>query len=82
MSDIFNEDMPFNFIDEIANVIKASPDHRLWFLAKRPHIMQKYFKNRNVTKNLWLGTTVECREENLQNRYLTLVRGGYEVAFV
>ena len=63
MSDIFHEDMPFSFVDEIIKVIKVSSNHQFWFLTKRPHIMKEYFKNRKVPKNLWIGTTVECKEK-------------------
>ena len=63
MSDIFHEDMPFSFVDEIIKVIKISSNHQFWFLTKRPHIMKEYFKNRKVPKNLWIGTTVECKEK-------------------
>lgn len=63
MSDIFHEDMPFSFVDEIIKVIKISSNHQFWFLTKRPHIMKEYFKNQKVPKNLWVGTTVECKEK-------------------
>ncbi|WP_169764261.1 DUF5131 family protein [Campylobacter mucosalis] len=59
MSDIFHENMPFDFLDEILKIIAKTPNHQYQMLTKRPKIMAKYFKNRQIPKNLWLGVTIE-----------------------
>lgn len=60
MSDLFNKDIPFEFIDKVMDVIKATPQHNYQILTKRANIMKEYFKNRKIPQNAWLGTTVEA----------------------
>ena len=59
MSDLFHRDMPFNYLDEIFEVIKSTPQHYYQILTKRECILQKYFSKREVPQNVWLGVTVE-----------------------
>ncbi|AZA58604.1 phage Gp37/Gp68 family protein [Chryseobacterium shandongense] len=59
MSDLFHEDMPFDFLDRVFNVIKETPHHQYQILTKRENILEDYFTNRKVPKNVWLGVTVE-----------------------
>lgn len=66
MSDLFNKDIPFEFIDKVMDVIKATPQHNYQILTKRANIMKEYFKNRKIPQNAWLGTTVEA--ESTKNR--------------
>jgi len=59
MSDLFHENMPFDFLDRIFEVIASTPQHHYQILTKREHILQQYFLNRDVPANVWLGVTVE-----------------------
>jgi protein gp37 len=59
MSDLFHEKMPFDFLDEVFEVIANTPRHHYQILTKREHILQQYFSERRVPKNVWLGVTVE-----------------------
>jgi len=59
MSDLFHEKMPFDFLDEIFDVITSAPQHHFQILTKRERILQKYFSERTVPTNVWLGVTVE-----------------------
>ncbi len=59
MSDLFHEKVPFAFIDKVFDVIKQTPQHRYQILTKRENRLLKYFKNRNVPDNVWLGVSVE-----------------------
>lgn len=59
MSDLFNENVPFSFIDKVMKTIKESPWHRYQLLTKRAKRMAEYFENREVPSNAWLGVTVE-----------------------
>ena len=61
MSDIFHEDVPFEFIDKIMQTISATPQHRYQILTKRAQRMAEYFAFRSVPKNVWIGVTVECK---------------------
>ncbi|WP_169784130.1 phage Gp37/Gp68 family protein [Campylobacter curvus] len=59
MSDLFHENMSFEFLDEILTIISQTPHHQYQILTKRPHRMRAYFLTRHIPKNVWLGTTVE-----------------------
>lgn len=59
MSDLFHEEMPYDYLDRIFEVISSTPRHTYQILTKREKIMVDYFSKRNVPKNAWLGVTVE-----------------------
>ena len=61
MSDLFHNDVPFDFVDKIMEVIELTPQHRYQILTKRAERMLEYFQNRCVPENVWLGVTVECQ---------------------
>jgi protein gp37 len=67
MSDLFHEDIPFEFLDEVFSVIERTPQHTYQILTKRAARMSKYFslENRVVPANAWLGVSVEDREYGL-----------------
>ena len=65
MSDLFHEEVPFSFIDQVFATILASPQHRYQVLTKRPERMAEYFLNRSVPVNTWLGTSVENRKHGV-----------------
>lgn len=59
MSDLFHEDVGFDFIDKVMETISLAPQHVFQILTKRPERLSKYFKNRSIPTNVWLGVTVE-----------------------
>lgn len=59
MSDLFHEEMPFEYLNMIFDVIKKTPQHIYQILTKRDKIMSEYFINKEVPKNVWLGVSVE-----------------------
>lgn len=66
MSDLFHEEMPFEFLDEIFETIRHTPHHTYQILTKRESILEEYFRERLVPENVWLGVTVEIK--NKKNR--------------
>lgn len=66
MSDLFNEKVPFSFIDKVFATIRKANNHRFQILTKRAERMAKYFSTRNVPDNAWVGVTVE--KSNRKNR--------------
>lgn len=66
MSDLFHKDIPFEFIDQVFDVIKCTPHHRYQVLTKRADILKQYFATREVPSNVWLGVTVE--NQKVKNR--------------
>ena len=59
MSDLFHEDMPFEYLDLIFDIIKKTPHHTYQILTKREKRMYEYFITRHIPENVWLGVTVE-----------------------
>lgn len=70
MSDIFHENVPFEFIDKMFDVIKCTPQHRYQILTKRAERMAEYFETRSVPNNVWLGVTVEAQSYRFRIDYL------------
>ncbi len=70
MSDLFHEEMPYKYLDEIFDVINATPQHTYQILTKREKNMAKYFKNKKLPKNVWLGVTVESKKTTKRIDYL------------
>lgn len=62
MSDLFQEGVDFEFIDEVFNVIGSTPQHTYQILTKRSEIMRDYFSTRMVPNNAWLGVSVEDKK--------------------
>jgi protein gp37 len=61
MSDLFHEEMPFEFLDLVFDTIRNTPWHTYQILTKRESILINYFKDRAVPENVWLGVTVEAK---------------------
>jgi len=61
MSDLFHENVSFSFVDKVIDTIEATPQHRYQLLTKRDKRMAKYFENRKVPGNVWIGVTVEAK---------------------
>ena len=62
MSDLFNENISFNFIDKVFDVIKDTPQHTYQILTKRAKRMAEYFEGRIIPPNAWIGVTVEDKK--------------------
>lgn len=67
MSDLFHNDIPFEFLDQVFDVINRTPQHIYQILTKRSPRMLKYFTSRGrvVPSNVWLGVSVENRKYGL-----------------
>lgn len=76
-SDLFHEDVPFEFIEQIFNVMNKSRQHIFQILTKRPERMLEYFKwymskHKAIftlwkdviapLKHVWLGVSVEDQQ--------------------
>ena len=70
MSDLFHENVPFEFIDKIFTVIKKTPQHRYQILTKRAERMTEYFAVREIPVNVWLGVTVEAKDFRFRMDFL------------
>jgi len=67
MSDLFHNGISFEFLDQVFDVIRRTPQHTYQILTKRASRMHKYFcqGSRVVPDNVWLGVSVENRKYGL-----------------
>ena len=71
MSDLFHEDVPFDYVDEIFGIMAEAPQHGFQLLTKRPERAISYISDANLSAtnvethlvwplpNVWLGVTAE-----------------------
>ena len=62
MSDLFHEDVPFEFIDKVFAAMALTPQHTYQVLTKRPERMAKYFRMINEEKDMarWMTAAIEA----------------------
>jgi protein gp37 len=83
MSDLFHEEVPFFYIDQVFSVIEQAKQHTFQILTKRADRMDEYFKHKVAPPNAWLGVSVEdrifgvpridfLRQVNVNIRFLSL----------
>lgn len=59
MSDLFHEDVPLDFIEDVFRVMNNCPHHQFQVLTKRPERAAELSAQLNWTDNIWMGTSVE-----------------------
>ncbi|ETR70096.1 MAG: gp37gp68 family protein [Candidatus Magnetoglobus multicellularis str. Araruama] len=62
MSDLFHENMPFEFIQKVFKVMNENPKHTFQILTKRSDILYEYSQHLTWSKNIWMGVTVESKQ--------------------
>ncbi len=82
MSDLFHEDVPIAFIEEVFQVMRDNPAHIFQVLTKRAEILCEYDKHGYIewTPNIWMGVSVE--NEKVLGRVDFLRRTGAHVKFI
>lgn len=65
MSDLFHEKVPATYIDQVMDVIARTPWHSYQILTKRAARMARYFREKVVPRNVWLGVSVENRRHGV-----------------
>lgn len=61
MSDLFHQDVPYDFVAKVWEVMRGTPQHTYQILTKRPDRMRDFVakSNGSFLENVWLGTSVE-----------------------
>lgn len=65
MSDLFHRDVSDEYLDQVFDVIRATPQHTYQILTKRARRLPRYFAQRECPSNAWLGVSVENRRSGL-----------------
>jgi protein gp37 len=73
MSDLFHKQVPDAFLDQVFDVIRATPQHTYQVLTKRAERLPEYFAGRACPENVWLGVSVENRRHGVPR--IDLLRG-------
>jgi len=75
MSDLFHEDIPFEFIVQVFDTIRKADWHTFQILTKRADRLAEYFGKKKAPSNAWLGVSVEDRKYGLPRiNYLRKVK--------
>jgi protein gp37 len=80
MSDLFHEDMPFEYLDMVFDIIKKTPRHIYQILTKRDKVMQEYLSGKEIPANVWLGVSVE--NAAFKKRIDTLRKANARIRFI
>lgn len=62
MSDLFHEDVPLEFIQQIFDVMRRMPQHRFQILTKRSGRLSQLATDLPWAENIWMGVTVESSD--------------------
>jgi protein gp37 len=54
MSDLFHEDIPFDFVEKVFEVMRRNKQHIFQVVTKRAKNMEKILVNFDIPKNVWL----------------------------
>ncbi len=65
MSDLFHENVPFEYIARVFNVMKKAHQHTFQVLTKRALRMATFCQGRHVPPNVWLGVSVENKKHGV-----------------
>jgi protein gp37 len=68
MSDLFHELVPWDYIDQVFDVMEEAERHTFQVLTKRPERMRALA--RPVPENVWLGTSIENDRWTVRADYL------------
>ena len=59
MGDLFHEEVPIEFIQEVFRVMRETPRHTFQMLTKRAERLAELAPNLDWPDNVWMGVTVE-----------------------
>jgi protein gp37 len=61
MGDLFHDEVPLGFVNDVFAVMKAASHHQFLLLTKRSERLRKLAPALPWPKNIWMGVTVEDR---------------------
>jgi protein gp37 len=65
MSDLFHDQVPTKFIDDVFHVMAQSGQHTFQLLTKRADRLAQYAQRRTVPDNVWIGVSVENKRHGV-----------------
>jgi protein gp37 len=73
MSDLFHDKVPFEYIEQVFEVMRRAHQHTFQVLTKRAERMAAYCQGKPVPPNVWLGVSVENRKHGVPR--ISVLRG-------
>ena len=73
MSDLFHEEIPFEFIQRVFNTMTASPQHTFQILTKRSGRLVQLAGELAWPENVWMGVSVESAQVIDRIKHLSAV---------
>ena len=74
MSDLFHDDVPLEFIKQVFDVVRETPQHTYQVLTKRAQRLSRAAGELDWPPNLWMGVSVESRRYAFRINHLRRVR--------
>jgi len=62
MSDLFHEDVPFEYVERVFDVMRRAHWHRFQVLTKRAERLLEFNDQIQWTSNIWMGVSVENQD--------------------
>lgn len=59
MSDLFHDDVPFDFIERVFRTMARCTQHKFQVLTKRSERLREFSSRLDWTPNIWMGVSVE-----------------------
>lgn len=73
MSDLFHEEVPEEFIGQVIETMRATPQHTYQLLTKRSQRLARIAEQFDWPPNVWLGVTIESDRYTFRARHLRKV---------
>ncbi len=73
MSDLFHEDVPVDFIQQVFTVMADTPQHQYQVLTKRAQRLSKIAAKLEWPSNVWMGVSVESQRYAFRLNHLRKV---------
>jgi len=80
MSDLFHEEVPLDFIQEVFRVMRDNPQHVFQVLTKRAERLLELSPHLKWSHNIWMGVSVE--DQKVEHRIDLLRETGARVKFL
>jgi protein gp37 len=80
MSDLFHEDVPFEFIEQVFDVMRRASWHQFQVLTKRSERLQDLDASIEWPENVWMGVSVE--NDKYAHRVDNLRKTGAKIRFL
>ena len=73
MSDLFQQDVPFEFIQRVFDTMQKCPQHQFQILTKRAERLVELCGELNWSANIWMGVSIENQDYSYRSSLLRSV---------